>query len=355
MSGNLAAQLGTAVGVSALLLLAAATDGIDLPLSGTPLAWAAAAGLAAAATLFVAQAELPAPVRSAVADPPLPHHVVGVGGPGNTGRATTGGAAMKKIVSFDGTPIAYWTSGTGPALVLVHGTTADHTRWQALLPLLEPHVTVYAMDRRGRGASGDAPDYALEYEAADVVAVVEAVADATGGPVDVFGHSYGAQCTLEALLLTSAVRRAVLYEPGIVSTTPAGWLDRMTALLTDGRREEVVVALLRDIAGLTEEQVEWVRADPSWAGRVAAAHTVVRETRAVDDYRFDPARFAAVTVPTLLLTGSQTDADFAASTTLLAEALPGARVVTLAGQGHVAMLTAPELLVAELLGFLQDR
>ena len=262
---------------------------------------------------------------------------------------------MKKIVSFDGAPIAYWTSGTGPALVLVHGTTADHTRWQALLPLLEPHVTVYAMDRRGRGASGDAPDYALEYEAADVVAVVEAVAGATGGPVDVFGHSYGAQCTLEALLLTSAVRRAVLYEPGIVSTTPAGWLDRMTALLTDGRREEVVVALLRDIAGLTEEQVEWVRADPSWAGRVAAAHTVVRETRAVDDYRFDPARFAAVTVPTLLLTGSQTDADFAASTILLAEALPGARVVMLAGQGHVAMLTAPELLVAELLGFLQDR
>jgi pimeloyl-ACP methyl ester carboxylesterase len=270
-------------------------------------------------------------------------------------REVTGGAAMKKIVSFDGAPIAYWTSGTGPALVLVHGTTADHTRWQALLPLLEPHITVYAMDRRGRGASGDAPDYALEYEAADVVAVVEAVAGATGGPVDVFGHSYGAQCTLEALLLTSAVRRAVLYEPGIVSTTPADWLDRMTALLTEGRREEVVVALLRDIAGLTEEQVEWVRADPSWAGRVAAAHTVVRETRAVDDYRFDPARLAAVTVPTLLLTGSQTDAHFAASTIRLAEALPGAQVVTLAGQGHVAMLAAPELLAADLLRFLQDR
>ncbi len=65
MSGNLAAQLGTAVGVSALLLLAAATDGIDLPLSGTPLAWAAA-GLAAAAAVLVAQAEVPAPVRSAV-------------------------------------------------------------------------------------------------------------------------------------------------------------------------------------------------------------------------------------------------------------------------------------------------
>ena len=44
-----------------------------------------------------------------------------------------------------------------------------------------------------------------------------------------------------------------------------------------------------------------------------------------------PARFASVTVPTLLLTGSQTNANFAASTVLLAEALPGARVVTLTG------------------------
>jgi hypothetical protein len=66
VSGTLAAQLGTAVGVSALLLLAAATDGIDLPLSGTLLAWPAAAGLAANAALLVTQAELPAPVRSAV-------------------------------------------------------------------------------------------------------------------------------------------------------------------------------------------------------------------------------------------------------------------------------------------------
>ena len=155
---------------------------------------------------------------------------------------------MEKVTSSDGTPIAYWSSGSGPDLVVVHGTSADHTR-----------------------------------------------------------------------------------------------------------REEVVVALLREIAGLTDEQVEWSRADPSWAGRVAAAHTVVRETRAVEAYRFEPARFAGVAVPTLLLTGSETGADFAESTTLLAEALPDARVVTLAGQGHVAMLTAPALVATEILGFLQGR
>jgi pimeloyl-ACP methyl ester carboxylesterase len=89
------------------------------------------------------------------------------------------------VVSRDGTEIAYWTSGYGPPLVLVHGAPADHTRWRPLLPYLEPHVTVYALDRRGRGAGGDAPRYRLEREYEDVAAVVDAVAAASGARVDI--------------------------------------------------------------------------------------------------------------------------------------------------------------------------
>jgi pimeloyl-ACP methyl ester carboxylesterase len=71
-------------------------------------------------------------------------------------------------VSRDHTEIAYWTSGDGPPIVLVHGTPADHTRWRPLLPYLERQVTVHAIDRRGRGGSGDAPEYSLEREYEDV-------------------------------------------------------------------------------------------------------------------------------------------------------------------------------------------
>jgi 2-polyprenyl-6-methoxyphenol hydroxylase-like FAD-dependent oxidoreductase len=70
------------------------------------------------------------------------------------------------VVSRDGTQIAYWTSGCGPPLVLVQGAPADHTRWRPLLPYLEPHVTVHALDRRGRGASTDTPAYRLERDRA---------------------------------------------------------------------------------------------------------------------------------------------------------------------------------------------
>lgn len=61
---NTAAQLGTALGVSALLLLAATTADVDLPLSGTPLGWAAAAVLAAGTALLVARGRTPAPSPS---------------------------------------------------------------------------------------------------------------------------------------------------------------------------------------------------------------------------------------------------------------------------------------------------
>jgi pimeloyl-ACP methyl ester carboxylesterase len=88
------------------------------------------------------------------------------------------------VRSKDGTPIAYWRSGSGPALLLIHGATADHTTtWRFVLSELERHFTVHAMDRRGRGGSGDAPAYALEREAEDVAAILDAV----GEPVSVLG------------------------------------------------------------------------------------------------------------------------------------------------------------------------
>ena len=166
------------------------------------------------------------------------------------------------------------------------------------------------------------------------------------------GHSYGAICALEATLLTAGVRRLVLYEAGIGALTPAGFTDRLAGLLAQGRHEDVVTTLL-DFVGVTAEQLKLMISLPSWRGRVAAAHTVVREVRAHDNYRIDLGRLAALRVPTLLLAGGDSPPDEAASTAMLAAVLPGAGVVTMAGQGHVAMSTAPELFATEVLRFLR--
>lgn len=261
---------------------------------------------------------------------------------------------LHKAISQNGTPIGYWRSGQGPALVLVHGITADASRWETVLPLLHPQATVYAMDRRGRGASGDGAGYSIADEAADVAAVVNAIADATGDPVDVLGHSYGAICALEAMLTTTQVRRLVLYEAPAARATPLGLNDRLTLLLEQGRPEQVVIAALRDLAGMSANQIGLAKSLPSWPHRVAAAHTVVREVHALATYRPDTGRFAELRVPTLLLAGADSPPDQAQATAALAAELPEAHIVTMAGQGHIAMLTAPELFATEVLRFLRS-
>lgn len=144
---------------------------------------------------------------------------------------------MTTIISRDGVRIAYQHSGAGRPLILVHGVAGTAARWAPVLPVLAPHARVYAIDRRGRGASGDARSYALEREVEDVVALVEAI----GEPVDLLGHSYGGICALEAALHMPNLRSLILYEaplplPG-VTIYPEGLIERLEALLAAGDRE----------------------------------------------------------------------------------------------------------------------
>jgi pimeloyl-ACP methyl ester carboxylesterase len=273
---------------------------------------------------------------------------------------STGTATLTRVVSRDGTEIAYWTAGTGPPLVLVHGAVADHTRFDPLLPYLAPHATVHAVDRRGRGASGDAPDYHLARELEDVGTVVDAVAEAAGTRVDLYGHSFGGLCAFGAATLTSKIRRLVLYE-GWPQVDPDAWdvppgvEARLDALLAAGDREAVVETVLREVVMVPEEELAALRARPSWPARVAAAHTIARELRAFADEVLDPGQAARITVPTLLLTGSDSPDPSAADVGAVAAALPDARVVVLPGQQHVADALAPETVAGHVVAFLRDR
>lgn len=269
-------------------------------------------------------------------------------------------STVTRVVSHDGTEIAYWTSGNGPPLVLVHGTPADHTRWRPLLPYLEPHTTVHAMDRRGRGGSGDGPEYTLEREYEDVAAVVDAVAEASGSAVDVYGHSHGGFCAFGAATLTSNIHKLVLYEgwpvpnPAVFAM-PAEVEQRMDALLTEGDRDAVVETLFRHFELMSEEDLAAFRAAPSWPGRVAAAHTITRECRAETRATLDPQSAAKITVPALLLVGEQSSDPAKAQVEAVAAALPDARIVILEGQEHVADVLVPAVFAEQLMAFLLDR
>jgi pimeloyl-ACP methyl ester carboxylesterase len=261
------------------------------------------------------------------------------------------------ITAPDGVPIACYRSGAGPALVVVHGTTADHTRWAPVLPALAERFTVYAVDRRGRGASGDAPAYAIEREFEDVAAVVDAASDAIGGPVDLLGHSYGALCAMEAALRTGHLRRLILYEPPVptgIEIYPPATVARIQASLEAGDREGAVTTFFRDVAMVPPHELELLRSVPAWPARVAAAHTILREMRGSEGYQFDAGRFAALQVPTLMLLGGDSPPFLKRATEVVQAALPHSRIAVMPGQQHTAMNTAPALFVREVLGFLTE-
>src|SRR4029453_12514464 len=74
---------------------------------------------------------------------------------------------------------------------------------------LAPRFTVIGYDRRGRGDSGDAPEYAVEREIEDLGALVQAA----GGSAHVFGMSSGGVLALRAAAAGGPVERAVVYQP----------------------------------------------------------------------------------------------------------------------------------------------
>jgi pimeloyl-ACP methyl ester carboxylesterase len=255
------------------------------------------------------------------------------------------------ITSPDGTQIAYQLSGDGPPLVLVHGGISDHSYWHAVLPALEARFSVYAMERRGRGHSGDTQPYAIEREYEDIAALVESI----GEPAYLLGHSYGAICAVEAALRVDDLRGLVLYEPPF---DPNGFAflpefsDSLEALLAAGDRAGVIRKMMAEVIGLSPEELVELEASESWPALVATAHTLPRELRAVEAYRFDAERFRALTVPTVLLDGDQSPDEIRLGVRLLDEVVPDSRLVTMPGVGHEAVETGPETFVQTLFGCL---
>jgi pimeloyl-ACP methyl ester carboxylesterase len=261
--------------------------------------------------------------------------------------------AIETVRSKDGTSIAYERRGHGPPLVMVHGSTVDHTRWGGVVSNLAERFTLLMVDRRGRGQSGDASAYSIEREFEDVVAVLES----TAVPAYVLAHSYGAICALEALRLTERVAKVVLYEPplplpGQGLTFIADLVPRLQALLAAGDRDGVVATFMREVIRMSEQDIADLRRTSSWAVRLSSAHTIPREVAVATTYQFRAEGFTGVRVPALFIVGSQSPAYMHEATAMASAALVGSRVESLRGQGHAAMSTGPRVFLDKVLPFL---
>jgi pimeloyl-ACP methyl ester carboxylesterase len=251
------------------------------------------------------------------------------------------------VRSRDGVEISVQKAGSGPALLLIHGSLLNGSiSWGAVLPKLAEHFTVYAMDRRGRAPSGDAKEYSLSIEADDIASVVVAI----GGPVVILAHSYGALASLEALDRLKTVSHLILYEPPVtLQPTEMDVVANMERALEAGDREQLVITFLRDQVRVPPDRVTKLASSPIWPIMLQISPTLPRESRAVITYRPSTERLANWKTPTTVLLGTETVGLLRDAAFFLRDAIPSSRMVMLEGQGHGANLDAPEWFASKIL------
>ncbi|HEX6710546.1 MAG TPA: alpha/beta hydrolase [Rubrobacter sp.] len=241
---------------------------------------------------------------------------------------------MNEVTSSDGTTIAFDRLGEGPPVILVCGGSTDRASNAPLAALLAEHFTVFNYDRRGRGDSGDTPPYAVERELEDI----EALIDAAGGSVFLYGTSSGAGLALIAAASGLDITKLALWEPPYIldesSRPPADQVERYNEMIAAGHRGDAVEFFMSKVVGLPPEFVAYARTQPFWQAQEAIAHTLAYDATIMGDYSLPTERAAAVSAPTVVIVGGASLPFMRETAQALADVIPDAQYRILEGQEH---------------------
>jgi pimeloyl-ACP methyl ester carboxylesterase len=260
---------------------------------------------------------------------------------------------MSTVFSADGTAIGFDAWGDGPPLIMIDGATA----YRAMSPtaaqvgaLLRDDFRTYAYDRRGRGESGDTPPYSVRREIEDVAALI----DEADGPAFVCGFSSGAVLALDAAAAGLPITRLALFEPPFVvddsrPPRPADHVERLDAAVAAGRPGDAVELFMTGAVGMPAEVLAGLRESPFWPALEAVAPTIAYDGRimgaTMSGQPLPADRWAAVTVPTLVMYGRGTEPWLITAARALADLLPTASLQAVEGAQHnvEAHVLAPAL------------
>jgi pimeloyl-ACP methyl ester carboxylesterase len=253
--------------------------------------------------------------------------------------STDGEEKMEKVISKDGTAIAYERTGEGPVIILVSGALGEHTAGAPLVALLKDRYAVIAYDRRGRGDSGDTQPYALEREIEDIDTLVRAA----GGSAFLYGHSSGAVLALEATASGLSIPKLALYEPPFIvddsrSPVPVDYIERLNKLVSEGRRGDAVEYFMISAVQVPGEIVNQMRSSPMWSSLEAMAHTLAYDGMIMGSTMSGKAlraeKWSSITQPVLVMDGGASPDWMHHSASQLTGILANATRRTLKGQTH---------------------
>lgn len=254
-------------------------------------------------------------------------------------------------------------AGAGPGVVCIHANASSSAQWRSLMDVLAARHQVLAPDSYGAGKSPDW-DSDRQITLRDEVRFLEPVFALAGAPFSIVGHSYGAAIGLIAAILNPGrVRALALYEPTLFAVVDEQQSPPNGA---DGIRNAVAAAGAALDAGdrdrAAEHFIDFWMGRGSWQAmaperRPAIAESIVNVRRWAHALLGEPTparAFSSLDVPILYMIGEKSPESARAVTRVLLPVLPCVRTVEFPGLGHMAPVTHPELVNAEIAKFLRE-
>ncbi len=247
-----------------------------------------------------------------------------------------GRMASGTVESADGTSLVYEISGRGRPVVIVAGGLGEIATHRELAELLSAEFTVLNYGRRGRSGSGDNGPYKVGKEIEDLAVMLALM----GRDCAVFGNCTGGILAVDGVGGGLPISRLAVYEPPYVvegGRRPAGpnYLPVLERLVDEGRRGDAVALFQQVAVGLSEDFTEEARKHPIWPSLEALAHTLVYDAKIVGDEAPTSATWDGVTVPSLVIDGSESLEWLRAAARMVADGVPHAERHTLDGQSHL--------------------
>lgn len=231
--------------------------------------------------------------------------------------------------------------GKGPAVILVHGYPLDGAMWSGVARALSTQFRVLKPDLPGRGnTEAPAPDSIEGY--ADFL---ETIVGSLEGPVGLAGFSFGGYISLAfARRRPEKVRALALVDTRASADDEAGRTKRDETIAAV--RANGVAPVLEAMPGklLSPESL----ARPDLLERVQRIisrqkpETVEADLSAMRDRPDSTGFLHEISIPTLVVVGERDALTPPADSEAIAAAIPGARLVTIAGAGHLTPMERPK-------------
>jgi len=253
--------------------------------------------------------------------------------------------AVTEVVSTPTFTTEIVRKGTGPTLVMIMGGGTGKTAWNALVDELAPRVHCVTYDNRGTGAASDVgDDLTIDDLSHDAAQLIEALGE---GAVHVCGVSMGG-----FIAMRLAASRPDLVRTLTLHATSAK-LDERTVetgrfrveLLESGLAEapKLVRRMLRGIAASSAGmQAQLPRDVVSHTGEFSMRN-YLGHMHAIWGHDMSPDELGAIAAPTLITAGAEDIMTPPDNARHLHRSIPGSRLVTIDGAGHVYYFEDPVL------------